>query len=202
MSGAKTGGGDPFLDPAYGPDTWARVAPTGRRYWPFVLLLALGLSGFSAYWRSQVLPQQALVWQSATEAELRHAIRGRRPVLVLYRLKPAPQIAHSIQDSRTKESPDPQLAAMLARLDVPQVRVATRLQAALLFQVEEDVDQDSGTGRETGLAGWMFPAGLPTESGLLGWDGRAEQWFFFPADEVSPEQVGSWLNRDKARHAE
>jgi hypothetical protein len=185
MNERQAAGSDPFLDPSYGPETWARIAPTGKRYWPFVLLLAIGLSGFSFYWRNQVLPQQGLVWQTAEDVDLAQLPRQRRPILVWWQAGSTAERARSANPASASGQPEAEADSVGARLDVPALRVATRLYPTTLVQIDR--------AAAAGQAEALFPDGWPAEPGLLLWDPSGKASRFVPAPQVDAEGVVAWL---------
>ncbi len=193
-TGASTHGlsTDPFLDADLGPTLWTQIAPTGRRYWPFILLLAIALSGFSYYWRNHVVPTQPLVWQVGSDVQLRQAIGSGHPVLVWY--DPFRQTEGSTNDLNGEESSalERNLGSAIASLDVPIVRQALRLRSAELWKVETLPNSD--------LLQQLMAKEIESTPVLLLWHAEPSLRVCLQTDEINIQAIMSWLETTRRRH--
>lgn len=193
-TGASTEGlaTDPFLDVDLGPTLWTQIAPTGKRYWPFVLLLAIALSGFSYYWRNHWVPAQPLVWQVASDVQLRQAIGSGHPVLVWY--DPFRQTG-ALTSEVKGEAPsalDRYFGSAIASLDVPIVRQSLRLRSAELWKVETLPNAD--------LVRQLLEEDNVSTPVLLLWHAEPSLRVCLKTDEINIEAILSWLETTRRRH--
>lgn len=174
---------DPFLDPSLGPELWTRVRPDRGSYWPFVLLLAIGLTGFSFYWRNQILPQQPLVWQSGTEFQWRPLLQDREPALIW--------VAASRDDTAADRAGQVALAQAIAGLDTPELRRLTRLKSARLWKFETPLPTELLQAlRMT----WSPEADAMADlGGLILWQPDERRQRFLRTGEIQPSAVEQWL---------
>jgi len=166
------------MDTTLGPAAWAQVAPRGRQFWLFVLVLAFGLAGFSWLWRSVMLPGQALTWQPYSNFAARQAVGLKRPFLVWY---------HPPATNESTAASHPALSAAVAELDTESLRVALRLKSAVLLRLDESLPPTEQK--------WLFADQAPSEPRLLLWDPLADRRRLLAADEVTPEAILAWLNQ-------
>lgn len=179
---------DPFLDPGLGPEVWTRVRPDRTQYWPFVLLLAIGLTGFSFYWRNQILPQQPLVWQSAAELNWQPMLEDREPTLIW--------VAAGREGTTADGAGQVSLAQAITGLDTPELRRATRLKSARLWKFESPLP--------TELQRALLTSGSPEadrmsdQGGLILWQPDERRRMFLSADEIHASLVEQWLLMTRA----
>lgn len=193
---------DPFLDPSLGPEAWKTAGIQGRRYWWLVLLLAVGLTGFSAYWRHRIVPAQSLQWQEPTPFAVRQAVGLGRPILIAISASDAKSDwANQIEpESQTAEdegvdagSAGTDVAAetlelALAGLDRESVRVAVRMHSAYLFQISDDSDPVAVQL----LLGPAPPVGL----GLVLWHPPSKPREWIATSAIEPDSVLEWLSSE------
>jgi hypothetical protein len=176
---------DPFLDADVGPQLWTEIAPTGKRYWPFVLLLAIGLSVFSHYWRNHWVPEQPLVWRVASDIQLRQSLAGGNPVLVWYApIREQDKVAPAATANQAP-SADLALATAIAGLDVPLVRRALRLHSVELWRVESPPSSEL----EIELS---RDGQLPTPALIL-WHADPAKSRNLTEDEISIPTIMNWI---------
>lgn len=174
---------DPFLDPSLGPELWTRVRPDRANYWPFVLLLAIGLTGFSFYWRTQILPQQPLVWQSSTEFQWRPMLQDREPTLIW--------VAATLDGPAAEVAGQVPLTLAIAALDTPELRRATRLKSARLWKFETPLPSELLQALRTT---WSPEAdAMADHGGLILWQPDERRQRFLSTDEIQPSVVEQWL---------
>ncbi len=186
---------DPFLDVDVGPALWTNLAPTGQRYWPFIVLLALGLSGFSYYWRNHWVPSQPLIWQTGDESQLRKAMDSGHPVLIWYDpvQNSVPIAAQASSDKQpdaagltTKREPTSiTLAEAIAGLDVPDVRRTLRLHSAELWKVDLPLD--------SALTERLRLEAKHDEPALILWHARHTPPFNLSPAEIQRDLIVNWL---------
>lgn len=182
---------DPFLDPGLGPEVWTRVRPDRTQYWPFVLLLAIGLTGFSFYWQNQILPQQPLVWQSAADLNWQSMLQDREPTLIW--LAPIPL------DGATEADDRGSLDEAIKALDTPELRRATRLKSARLWKFESPM---TTAVQQVLLQSWAANTGhMADQGGLILWQPDERRRKFLLASQIQASQVEQWLLATRAEDA-
>ncbi|MDP1564034.1 MAG: hypothetical protein Q8M16_21845 [Pirellulaceae bacterium] len=193
-TGATTPGSatDPFLDADLGPTLWTQIAPTGKRYWPFILLLAIALSGFSYYWRNHVVPTQPLVWQIGSDVQLRQAIGSGHPVLVWYDPFHQTEVTNSDLNGEKPSALDHSLGSAIASLDVPIVRQSLRLRSAELWKVE--------TLPKADLVEQLLAEENVSKPVLLLWHAEPSRRVYLKTDEINVQAILSWLETTRRRH--
>lgn len=195
---------DPFADTDIGPVVWTRIRPTGKKYWLLVLFLAVGLSGFSYYWRNYIVPAQPLVWQTASEVQLRQALNSDHPVLVWY--TPSSNSIRSTTNGEGPSSPNvtnneetvaiqrsKKLSEAITRLDTATVRRELRLRSAELWKIE------TALGPE--LVEMLSPDVELADEGLLLFCSNPQQRKFLNTEQISVESLLSWLETTRRHHA-
>jgi len=180
---------DPFLDPGLGPELWTKVRPDRAQYWPFVLLLAIGLTGFSFYWRNQILPQQPLVWQSGTDFQWQSLLQDREPTLIW--------VAATLEGPAAGVADAVSLDRAIAGLDTPELRRITRLKSARLWKFETPLPAEF---RLALLKAWSPPEahGMADYGGLILWHPEEGRRRFLLAREIQPSVVEAWLQATRA----
>lgn len=186
---------DPFLDVDIGPALWTKLAPTGQRYWPFIVLLALGLSGFSYYWRNHWVPSQPLIWQTSDESQLRKAMDSGNPVLIWYdpvqNSVPITAQARSGEQSdvaglTTKREPTSvALTEAIAGLDVPDIRRSLRLHSAELWKVESPF--------ESAVSKRLLMEAKQNSPILILWHARHTPPHRLSPAEIQRDSIMNWL---------
>ncbi|MBL8891669.1 MAG: hypothetical protein JNL67_16940 [Planctomycetaceae bacterium] len=193
---AGAGPTDPFADADVGTEVWNRIRPTGTKYWALVLGLAVGLSVFSYYWRNHMVPAQPLVWNAASEVQLRQALNSDHPVLVWYTpasssVRPgANRQVSSSSDSDNHElatatQESKKLAEAIAQLDNGSVRRTLRLLSAELWRVEFSPNPELGE--------LLFQDTELPDEGLLLLSVKPPRRTFLNAEQISSESVLNWL---------
>lgn len=195
---------DPFADADIGPVVWTKIRPTGKKYWLLVLLLAVGLSVFSYYWRNYMVPAQPLVWQTASEVQLRQTMNSDHPVLVWYTplsnsIRPGINLETSSSPNTTNnEETSPiqgseKLSEAITRLDTAAVRRELRLRSAELWKVE------TALGPE--LVELLFADVERVDEGLLLFCSNPQRRTFLNAEQITDESLLSWLETARRHHA-
>lgn len=183
---------DPFLDVDLGPTLWTQIAPTGKRYWPFVLFLAIALSGFSYYWRNHWVPTQPLVWQVGSDVQLRQAIGSGHPVLVWYDPFRQTEVLTSDVNGEKPSARDRSFGSAIASLDVPIVRQSLRLRSAELWKVETLPNAD--------LVQQLLAEVNVSTPVLLLWHAEPSLRVCLKTDEIHIQAILSWLESTRRRH--
>lgn len=99
-----------------------------RQYWQWLLVFAVGFTGFTYVWQNYWLPDKPIQWRPWSRFMVQQALSLQRPILVHVRGRNTPE--------------DSAVSLLLRQLDNPSFRKEFHLRSGVAFELDAEVEED------------------------------------------------------------